>query len=242
MNNTDDLRLRQSTWPAFDIDGVPGTTSADSATEMVPAIIDALGSGGTLPDTANAGTAGATSDTTGTVTTGENIDPPLIPPVTIPQVVIQAPDFTGAVTDVLAANPNLYLGTPSQPSVPLLTPIPAGILIAWDGYNADGTLEKTPDWDRLEVHVSEDSSFTPSLTTLKATIHALKEGQVGQAVYATTRYGVNQYVRFVAVARSGASSVASKPGVGQPAQISTVDVGTDVFTAIAEKDTRHHIF
>lgn len=240
MPNTDDLRLRQSTWPTYDIDGIPGNTAAEAAASLAPAVADALGSGGTLPDTTGNGTDGAITDS-GTITMAASTTP-LVGVVTIPAIVVQSPDFSQAVADILAANPTPYLGTPNQPSKPVLSQIPNGILAQWDGYNANGEIEKTPDWDHLEVHVSTDSSFTPSPATLATTIYAPKAGQSGQAVYADTDYGVVKYVRFVAVGRSGASSAPSVPASAVPGQITALDVGRFALTVLNFKDDKHHLY
>jgi hypothetical protein len=233
------LRLRQTTEVPWDIDGLPGTSSPEAAAQMLPALSDALTTAGSLPDTSGIGTDGG-STVVGTITADSATA--TIPWLNIPAIVVQTPDFSQAVTDILTANPNPFVGTPNQPTTPVLTPIPNGIQVAWDGLNANGTIEKTPDWDHLEVHVSEDPVFVPTTASLKTTIHAFKDGQGGQAIYATTRYGVSQYVRFVAVARSGASSAPSKVASAQPGQVSALDVGQFALTVLNFKDDKHHLY
>lgn len=253
----DSLRLRQSTQASWEIDGLPGTTTPEAAAQMMPAIIEAMGGGGSFPNTGGSGTDGSTTAGPGLISI-QPVDPVQLQPLTIDAttisdlqsvqalnisaVVISTTVFTQAVADIITANPNPFTGTPAQPTTPVLSPIPNGILVAWDGLNANGTVEKVPDWDHLEVHVSELASFTPTTATLKTTIRASKDGQGGQAIYATTRYGVSQYVRFVAVARSGASSTPSKVASAQPGQITSIDVGQFALTVTNFIDDRHHLY
>lgn len=201
------LRLTQSTFPGWDIDGVPGTTSPDAGMQMQDQIVEQV----------------------------------IQAQVPIAQLVGPV-DLHEAITTVIIANPNPDYGPPAQPSPPTVDPIPSAIVVSWDGLNADGTVTRTPDWDHIAVHVSVDPAFTPDDTTMKATIHATQAAQGGQAVYATTDYDHEQYVRLVAVARSGRTSAPSTQASGRPSRIDGFDIAQFTIDVTHFIDDRHHLY
>lgn len=93
-------------------------------------------------------------------------------------------------------------GPPPAPSTPTASPALGGVAAGWDGTFAAGALMPL-DWARTEVHASPTTGFTPSTTTLVATIETAQGGIV--YIPATTP----QYVRLLARNTSGAASPAT---------------------------------
>lgn len=244
MVANDSLRLAQSNEKTFDPDGLIANPSPDLGAQATQTVVDTLADAGvSIVGTSSAPV--VTGDPTGTQTADPTVDPnaPVPVPVLVnvapvPPVTIAPIDFGQAVNDIIQANPNPFMGTPQQPSAPVVTPMFAGLVIAWDGYNANGTQEKVPDWDHLEVHVSTTGNFTPTVDTLATTIQA----GGAAATYQTTAYGVEQYVRFVAVSRSGARSVASAISMAEPLKLEQGDIGFDIATTQTFMNNTHFLF
>lgn len=202
-----DLRLTQSVFPGWDIDGIPGNTAPDAGLQMQDQIVQQ------------------------------------VIQAQIPVASIVAPsDLAATVVGVITANPNPDYGPPAQPSAPTIQSIPSAIVVNWDGLNADGTSTRTPDWDHVAVHVSLNANFVPDDTTMVASIHSTQPSQAGQAVYATTDYDHDQYVKLVAVARSGRTSAPSTAVSGRPSQITNLDIKDFVIDVTKFIDDRHHLF
>lgn len=119
---------------------------------------------------------------------------------------------------------------PPAPSAPVLTALPNGLRVRWDGgFVDDATLPL--DFARVEVHVDLTDGFTPTDDTRDTTI----VNPVGaSATFATDEY-VPHYVRLVAVNTSGAASAASAQRSVVPVQ-APADVGPDAIGTIELAD------
>lgn len=106
---------------------------------------------------------------------------------------------------------------PVAPSTPTVSNYLGQLRIAWDGLDDTGAA-MAADTDRVEVHVSGTSGFTPSDATMIDQLNGAGES------YATTAYGVTQYAKLVAVDRSGNRSAASAQGSGATAQVVSADI------------------
>jgi hypothetical protein len=91
---------------------------------------------------------------------------------------------------------------PPAPSTPILTSVLGGITASWDGTFADGATMPL-DWQRVEVHASTTTGFTPDAATLQGTI----ESPQGSTVVVVTDDLV--YVRLLARSTSGTASAPS---------------------------------
>jgi hypothetical protein len=91
---------------------------------------------------------------------------------------------------------------PPAPSTPILTSVLGGITASWDGTFADGATMPL-DWQRVEVHASTLTGFTPDASTLQGTI----ESPQGSTVVVVTDDLV--YVRLLARSTSGTASAPS---------------------------------
>ncbi|WP_329131562.1 hypothetical protein OG552_10530 [Streptomyces sp. NBC_01476] len=121
-------------------------------------------------------------------------------------------------------------GPPPAPSTPTVAPALGGLAVAWDGSFA-GDAVAPLDWARVEVHASPVSGFTPSATTLQATI----ETPQGAIVYMPAV--APQYVVLVARNTSGAASApTTQAGPYEPRAVVDTDVadGSITTTKIAD--------
>jgi hypothetical protein len=91
---------------------------------------------------------------------------------------------------------------PPAPSTPILTSVLGGVTASWDGTFADGATMPL-DWQRVEVHASTTTGFTPDASTLQGTI----ESPQGSTVVVVTDDLV--YVRLLARSTSGTASAPS---------------------------------
>lgn len=92
---------------------------------------------------------------------------------------------------------------PPAPSAPIVTPDLSTLLVAWDG---GFTGERPEDWDRVDVHVSQDEDFTPSTGTLRGSILSQDGGDLTLRVT-----GGTWHVRLVAVSKAEVHSAPSSP-------------------------------
>lgn len=92
---------------------------------------------------------------------------------------------------------------PPAPSAPVVTPDLSTLLVAWDGRF---TGPRPEDWDRVDVHVSQDENFTPSSDTLRGSIVSQDGGDLTLRVT-----GGTWHVRLVAVSRAEVHSDPSTP-------------------------------
>lgn len=130
--------------------------------------------------------------------------------------------YDGTHGAVVLAGPN-----PPTPFGAIVTSIPVGILVRWEGGWADSSLTVAPlDFTRVEVHVSTDPNFTATFfSTMRATIESPRGGDV-QVPIVDTETPV--YVRLVARAASGKASLASAvTGPVLPGKVPTAAVDID---------------
>lgn len=114
---------------------------------------------------------------------------------------------------------------PNPPSTPTVTGLLAGIRVVWDGLDNAGAAMPV-DFDRVEVHQSTASGFTPSTATLVDSIPM----RGGASTIPLSDYGTTHYVRLVAVDRSGNASAPSAEASGTPAQAVDADLLTATIT------------
>ena len=93
-------------------------------------------------------------------------------------------------------------GPPPAPSTPSAAPALGGVSAGWDGTFANGAIIPM-DWARVEVHASPTPAFTPTTSTLKATIET---AQGGIAYIPST---TPLYVALLARNTSGTASAAT---------------------------------
>lgn len=123
----------------------------------------------------------------------------------------------GAFTSVDVNGP-----PPPVPTVPIVTALPGGFTVRWDGEFAAGagTTVRPSDWRRVDVHVDLSSGFTPTLATVDAAI--LVPG--GATVHFTTGDYVSHYIRLTAVNTSGTESEPTAQVAVTPLQLAEGDV------------------
>lgn len=92
---------------------------------------------------------------------------------------------------------------PPAPSDPVVTPDLSTIVVAWDG---GFTGPRPEDWDRVDVHVSQDENFTPSTVTLRGSVMSQDGGDLTLRVT-----GGTWHVRLVAVSKAEVHSDPSNP-------------------------------
>ena len=92
---------------------------------------------------------------------------------------------------------------PPAPSDPVVTPDLSTLLVAWDGTF---TGPRPEDWDRVDVHVSQDENFTPSTVTLRGSVMSQDGGDLTLRVT-----GGTWCVRLVAVSKAEVHSDPSNP-------------------------------
>lgn len=128
-------------------------------------------------------------------------------------------DGTTAVTIVNGA-------APPQPSVPVVTSVLGGVTVAWDGLFAGGAVLPL-DWQRVEVHASVTTGFTPDAGTLQGTI----ETPQGATVVVVTDDPV--YVRLMARNTSGtASTPSTQAGPLGPTPVVADDILDGIVTEV----------
>lgn len=115
---------------------------------------------------------------------------------------------------------------PPQPSTPIVTSVLGGITVVWDGTFDAGALMPL-DWQRIEVHASTTSGFTPDATTLQGTI----ETPQGATVVVVTDDPV--YVRLLARSTSGtASTPSTQAGPTGPTPVVADDILDGIVTEV----------
>ena len=92
---------------------------------------------------------------------------------------------------------------PPAPSDPVVTPDLSTLLVAWDGTF---TGPRPGDWDRVDVHVSQDENFIPSTVTLRGSILSQDGGDLTLRVT-----GGTWHARLVAVSKAEVHSDPSSP-------------------------------
>ena len=145
---------------------------------------------------------------------------------------VAAVNTSGKVSVYASSAPVLmpkYLNGLNAPSVPTLSSHNGALAVKWDGLDLAGAVYDSS-WLRCDVHVSSDSTFTPSPATLYGAVTTPGGGMnVLGLSYASTFYA-----KLVAIDRSLNPSVPSAPSAGlNPAQVGDADisaVGVDKLT------------
>jgi hypothetical protein len=120
---------------------------------------------------------------------------------------------------------------PPTPTVPVLEPVLAGLLVTWDGAWADA--EAAPlDFARVQVHIGTEETFEPTLETIAATI-SNRDG--GTATISTPGYAA-AWVRLVAVNSAEDTGPASAAAQGTPRQVRNPDLDALLDLAAALQD------
>lgn len=128
------------------------------------------------------------------------------------------PDGTVAVVPVNSP-------PPPTPSRPLVEPVLAGLVIAWDGQWDDKNL--TPaDFALVQVHIGPAAGFVPSAATLAGAITDVHGGSLTVAVPGYTAV----WVRFLGVNTAAATGPASIAVQGAPRQAVSQDLIDGIVT------------
>jgi hypothetical protein len=119
---------------------------------------------------------------------------------------------------------------PPQPTAPVVASVLGGVTAAWDGLFAGGSALPL-DWQRVEVHASVTSGFTPDATTLKGTI------ETPQGATAVIVTDVAVYVRLLARNTSGTASAPSdQAGPYGPTPVVADDIIDGIVTTVKLAD------
>lgn len=118
---------------------------------------------------------------------------------------------------------------PPAPSQPTVSEYLGTIRVFWDGNTGDGVdmMAAAPDFSHIEVHMAAGSNFTPGGST--------RVGQMrGPGAFSITDlpYGVEQFVRLVAVDVGGNESLPSVEGSATPGQLVNIDIGPDAISRV----------
>lgn len=155
------------------------------------------------------------------ITRDNNIIIPGLPPLTLIEVRVRAVDKSNNLSDWGLSSFTTVTDTtaPQVPSTPVGFPYFGTLVIEWDGLS-DAATPMDEDLRSVEIHASDDAiGFAPNDSTLKGQF--LRGGQFQIDGFT---YGVDVYVKLVAVDRSGNRSDPSGTIVLTPEQITDVDV------------------
>lgn len=108
---------------------------------------------------------------------------------------------------------------PPVPSTPVVTNYLGQLRVAWDGLGSAGE-EMPRDLAHVEVHVDVTNNFTPTAATLVDSFSTI----AGERVITDLPYDVEQFVRLIAVDRTGNASAPSAVGSAIPAAIGYADI------------------
>lgn len=121
---------------------------------------------------------------------------------------------------------------PPKPSTPLVTPFFQGARVTWDGLD-EGGQSMPSDYNRFEVHISEDQSFVPTPATMADSMTT----RGGVAPIQGLTYGTVYWVRVVAFDNAGNASEPSDAVSVEPQRLSDPDLPDKLITGakIADK-------
>ncbi len=134
---------------------------------------------------------------------------------------VAAVDTSGhrsAFTAVVSAHTAVDTTAPGVPSDPLVTNYLGQLRIEWNGLTSGGAAMPS-DFNRVDVHVGTTSGFTPTSSTLVASLSA--KG----VAYATAPYGGTRWARLIAYDHNENASTPSGSVSGTTTQV----VDTDIF-------------
>jgi hypothetical protein len=115
---------------------------------------------------------------------------------------------------------------PPQPTAPVVASVLGGVTVTWDATFTGGALLPL-DWQRVEVHASTTTGFTPTPDTLKGTI----ETPQGATVVVVTDDPV--YLRLMARSTSGtASTPSAQTGPAGPTPVVADDIADGIVTEV----------
>lgn len=135
-------------------------------------------------------------------------------------------NFVNSPTDLNTGNDTV---SPSAPSQPIVASYIGNVLVTWDGLNSTGGAMES-DTERVEVHISTVSGFTPSTLTIKRYLSSAFSGKAQTTLIAGLPYGTVHYIRLVAVDYSGNASgpstqTAITPAKAQEGEIASINAG-----------------
>lgn len=147
-------------------------------------------------------------------------------------IILGAPGVQAGALEVLGGEISYVNGpTPPIPSAPTVTATFLGLIVGWDGTFADGAVI-TPDWSRVEVHVSDTSGFGPSPATFRSSFTSTEGGETTLAFAPDTP---ERFVRLVSRSLTGNASGPSVEASGVPGTaddfVGAVGSGTTIFSA-----------
>ncbi|MFJ2745304.1 hypothetical protein ACIO3O_37235 [Streptomyces sp. NPDC087440] len=120
---------------------------------------------------------------------------------------------------------------PPQPTDPVVAPVLAGLLVTWDGRWEDA--DSGPlDFVRVQVHLGATADFTPSPTTIVATM----SNPAGATVTIGTTSYASQYIRLVGVNVAEVTGVPSAAVAGTPRMVDGPDLSALLDLAVWLKD------
>lgn len=111
---------------------------------------------------------------------------------------------------------------PPSPSLPIVTALPGGFTVRWDG-GFEGGVARPSDWKRTDVHIDQISAFDPDENTIDA---AIIRDDGAKLTVATDDY-VPHYVKLVTVNTSGRASVPTAEVEVTPLQLGPGQLGPD---------------
>jgi hypothetical protein len=126
-------------------------------------------------------------------------------------------NHTSAFTASVTIHASVDTVAPNAPSDPAVTSYLGQLRIAWDGKDNTGAAMPN-DFNRVDVHVSATTGFTPSTATLVASL------STAGVAYATAPYGVTRYVKLIAYDNAANASAASGQVSGATTQVADGDV------------------
>lgn len=107
---------------------------------------------------------------------------------------------------------------PNTPSTPVVTPYLGQLRIFWNGLDSGGGATP-PDFNRVEVHISTTTGFTPSSATKTDELRG-----AGYAIATDLPYATLHYVRLVAYDNAGNASSPSTQANATTERVSGLDV------------------
>jgi len=107
---------------------------------------------------------------------------------------------------------------PNTPSTPTVSPYLGQLRVFWNGLDSGGGAMPI-DFNRVEVHVSTSTGFTPSSATK---VDELRGG--GYSIITDLPYATSHFVKLVAIDNAGNASTPSAQGTAIPETVTGLDI------------------